>query len=227
MSSVSVVIPVRDGEQYLGEAIGSILGGTVRPDQVVVVDDGSRDGSAALAAAFGPPVTCISQQPLGLPAAVNRGVAACRGELVGFLDADDLWPETKLELQQRMLDGDPALDAVFGRIAEFVSPELSREQRAAVRVQGEPVRARLRGAMLARRTLLDRVGRFDEDIPVGDFIDWYARAEDAGVRAVLTDEVALHRRVHLSNMGRAASDPGLEYVRVARRVLQRRGGAPR
>lgn len=224
--TVSVVIPVRDGERYLGEAIESILVGSVVPAEVIVVDDGSTDGSAALASAFGGPVRCVSQGPLGLAPACNRGVAVSRGELVGFLDSDDLWTPAKLELQLEALARDPSLDAVLGHVVEFASPELDAAQLAGVGVRGEPAPARLRGTALIRRKLLDCVGPFEESIRVGDFIEWQARAQDAKARMALLDEVLLRRRIHMSNMGRVAPEP-LDYVRVVRMIRERRGGALR
>lgn len=227
MSSISVLIAVRDGERYLAAAIESVLGGTVEPDEVLVIDDGSSDGSAAVAAGFGPPVRCLPGEPLGLAGALNRGVAVCRGELIAFLDADDLWTADKLELQLELLGREPGLEAAFGAVVEFATPELSAEQRAEVRIQEEPVQAQLRGAMLARRTLLERVGPFQESLGVGDFVEWGARAQDAGMRSAYVGEVVLRRRIHTANWGRLATAPGLDYVRVVRGIMERRRGAAR
>ena len=228
MSAVSVVIPARNAERYLAEAVGSIREGTVPADEIVIVDDGSTDGTAALAASLGEPVVCISQEPLGLAAACNAGVRAARGELIGFVDSDDLWTERKLERQLEAMAHGPSIDAVFGHVVEFASPELTEPERAEFVVHETPAPARLRGAMLARRELLERVGPFEESIRIGDFIDWQARAEDAGARILLLDDVVLKRRIHLWNMGREeAATARIEYVRVVRRIRERRQGAAR
>src|SRR5437763_5703586 len=96
---VSVVIPVRNGERFLADAIGSALGQSRPPLEVIVVDDGSSDSTAEVAQAFGSAVHCVSQPPLGVATALNCGVNLARGDLLAFLDADDVWMHEKLELQ--------------------------------------------------------------------------------------------------------------------------------
>src|SRR5690349_2600271 len=98
---VSVVIPVFDGEAYLAAAIESALAKTYARVEVIVVDDGSTDGSASVAARYD--VRLVRQSNRGVSAACNAGVEAARGELIAFLDADDLWPPERLEIQARHL----------------------------------------------------------------------------------------------------------------------------
>ncbi len=100
---VSVVIPAHDAEDTLPAAISSALAQTRRPDEVIVVDDGSTDGTAAVARSFGTAVRLVEQPCLGPSAARNAGVAAAASPLVAFLDADDLWQEGKLERQVEAL----------------------------------------------------------------------------------------------------------------------------
>jgi glycosyltransferase involved in cell wall biosynthesis len=117
--TVSVVIPARDGEQHLVEAIESVLAQSRPPDEVVVVDDGSTDGTAAVARGFGAQVVVVSQPQLGVAPAVNRGVQESRGTLLAFVDADDLWLPGKLELQLTALRERAELEAVFGHAVQF------------------------------------------------------------------------------------------------------------
>ncbi len=219
---ISVVIPVRDGERYLGAAIESVLGGTRPPDEVVVVDDGSRDAGAAVAEAFGGPVVVMRRPATGIAAAVNAGIAAAGGEFVGFIDADDLWAPAKLERQSAALAEDPRLDAVFGLAREFYSPDLPAAERERIVLRAGEHPTRMRGTMLARRELLDRVGPLDESLTVGEFVDWHSRAEGLGMRSAMLEELVLHRRLHATNQGRRASASQIDYVRVARAALRRR-----
>ena len=116
---------------------------------------------------------------------------------------------------------DPDVDAVFGHAREFISPELGAEERAAVRTREiRPFRAK--STMLVRRSFVDRVGPFDTALATGEFVDWYTRAEDLGMRAVMLDEVVLRRRIHTGNHGRGPDRRSSDYVRIARRTLQRR-----
>lgn len=219
---ISVVVPVRDGERYLGEAIGSVLAGTRRPDELIVVDDGSGDGSAAVAEALGDPVRVLRRPPAGISAAVNAGIAAASGDLVGFIDADDLWTRDKLERQAEALAADPALDAVFGLAREFLSEDLAADERERLVLRPGEHPMRLRGTMLARREIIARVGPLDEGLRVGEFVDWHSRAEALGMRSAVLGQLVLHRRLHAANHGRRAQAARIDYVRVARAALDRR-----
>lgn len=96
---VSVVVPVYNGERYLRETLESIVRQTCRDIEVLVVDDGSTDRSAAVADSFGPPVRVIRQENQGESVARNRGIDVARGTWIAYCDADDLWVPEKLEKQ--------------------------------------------------------------------------------------------------------------------------------
>jgi glycosyltransferase involved in cell wall biosynthesis len=210
------VIPVRNGKRYLAEAIGSVLAQSQPPDEVVVVDDGSSDGTAAVAGSFGSPVRCVVQPPLGVAAATNRGVRETGGDVLAFLDADDLWAPDKLVLQLGALEERPELDAVLGQVEKFCDNG----------IVGDRVPGYLRGAMLIRREAFDRVGPF-ADWRLGEFVEWYARAVDAGIEVSMLPELVLHRRVHDANTGVLLRDERAEYARVMEAVLdRRRAGRP-
>lgn len=99
---ISVVIPVHNGAKYLKEAITSALSQTLLPSEIIVVDDGSTDESAQLAASFGPPVRVVQQTQMGESAARNRGIEVAEGEWIAFLDADDVWHPNKLAEQAKL-----------------------------------------------------------------------------------------------------------------------------
>src|SRR5262245_42249310 len=112
-SLVSVVMPVYNGERHLREAIDSVLRQTHRNLELIVVDDGSTDGSAEIARAFGDQVRLIRQANVGSAVARNVGIASARGEFVAFIDADDGWVSNKLELQVRYLVEHPDVGMVY------------------------------------------------------------------------------------------------------------------
>ena len=114
---VSVVIPVFDAGGRLLEAIVSVERQHYEPLEIVVVDDGSTDDTPAVIASLGTRVRSLRQPNAGPAAARNRGLAAARGELFAFLDADDLWPDGKLQRQVAALEADPDLDLVLGRVS--------------------------------------------------------------------------------------------------------------
>lgn len=94
---VSVVIPCFNAGPYLGETLRSVLGQTLLPREIFVVDDGSTDDSARIAKSFGDPVRVIQQKNQGESVARNVGIDVAAGKWVAFLDADDIWEPTKLE----------------------------------------------------------------------------------------------------------------------------------
>lgn len=114
IGTVTVVIPCFNGEGYLAEALASVLAQTHADLEVIVVDDGSTDGSLAIARSTGDPrVRVVVQANAGVAAARNRGVAEARGEYVAFLDQDDLWLPPKLELQLVLLGRSPEVGLVY------------------------------------------------------------------------------------------------------------------
>ena len=222
---VSVIIPVYNVAPFVGEAIASVLAQEGVPLEVIVVDDGSEDRSAEVAATFGPPVRCLRQAHAGIAGARNAGIRASRGDLLAFLDADDLWPRGRLRAQLEWLATKPELDCVFGIVEHFRDPGASARYES-----GAPERAPglLPGAMLVRRASFLRVGLFDEDRRLGEFVEWQLRAEECGLRREVLPLVVLRRRIHDSNTtARLASERG-EYLSVLRTALLRRrtGGQP-
>jgi hypothetical protein len=107
--SVSVVIPAWNAAGHLRRAIESVLRQTVRPREIIVVDDGSTDSTAEIVAVYGSAATCVRQTHQGLSVARNEGVARSASDWVAFLDADDEWLPTKLERQLAILGDYPAL----------------------------------------------------------------------------------------------------------------------
>ena len=222
---MSVIVPAFDAERYLGEALESVLEQTHGPADVIVVDDGSTDGTAQVAESFGAPVRCLRRERAGVAAALNAGVQAARGELLAFLDADDLWVREKLELQVAALAADPRLDLVLGHMSEFRSPDLSAEESARLAMRSGSVPGASRGTMLIRREAFMRVGQFATGWTLGEFVEWYARAVDAGLQVQMLPEVLMERRLHRANSGIRDADSRADYVRVVRAILERRGGA--
>jgi glycosyltransferase involved in cell wall biosynthesis len=223
---VSVIIPAHNSGVHLKPTLESVLAQEHRPLEVVVVDDGSTDGTADVAESFGPPVVVVRQACGGHPAARNAGIRASSGEFLAFVDHDDLWSPGRLSAQLACFDEDPSLDLVFGHIRNFFSEELTPEERAVLRTPMEPLPGLLQGAMVARRASFLRVGFFDEARLTGDFLYWYGRAMVAELRTRMLPEVVLHRRIHRLNhqrVNRHLVGPG--YLRAVKDLLDRRRAA--
>jgi glycosyltransferase involved in cell wall biosynthesis len=222
---VSVMIGVYNAEPYLGEAIESVLTQDYRPIELIVVDDGSTDGSAEVARSF-PQARVVRQENAGNGAARNRAVEEASGELYAFLDADDRFTAGKLSLQKAALDSDPGLDMVFGHVCEFFSPELDEQVRASLRQPApEPMPWTAPNLMLIRRESFERVGPFTTSVRVGVTVDWFARAAEAGLRHTILPDVVLERRLHTQNNGLREAASRSQYLEVIRQAMERRRAA--
>ncbi|MCK1395653.1 glycosyltransferase family A protein [Bradyrhizobium sp. 1] len=203
---VSVVIAAYNSEAYIAEAIESVLGQTVPPDEVIVIDDGSTDGTRGILDGFSDRIVALTQANSGQAVAVNKGLALARGKLIGFCDADDLWTPRKLELQLALLERDGGTEAAFGKVQQFVSPDVPEEHRARLKPDVETMPGELKQCMLIHRAALDRTGAFDETLPATFFIAWLGRAKQSGLKTAHVDDIVVRRRLHLGNGGRINTD---------------------
>ena len=222
--AVAAVIPAFDAEPFLAEAIESVLAQRSPASEVLVVDDGSHDRTAAIAARYADRgVRLLRQQNRGAGAARNRGVALTSAPLLAFLDADDLWPRDRLERLLAVLAADRALDGVIGGVECFPSPDMAEADRARLAVPAGTQPGWLPGALLLRRGAWERVGPFNESLANGgEFIDWVARARAVGVALGRLEALVLRRRVHPASMTvRAREALGRSYLDVARAMLSR------
>jgi glycosyltransferase involved in cell wall biosynthesis len=219
---ISVVIPAYNAERYLREALESVLAQHYPALEILVIDDGSADGTAGIAQSI-PSVRYVRQENAGAAAARNHGVRLAEGEWIAFLDADDLWAEEKLGWQSQVLREKLGIDIVLGLVEQFISPEL--DAKAAARIQCPPGSqpGYLTSAMLLRKASFERVGGFDTKLSVGEFIDWYSRAEEKGLRTEMLPQVVFRRRLHATNQGQTKRDDyGKDYLRILKARLDRK-----
>jgi len=215
---VAAVIPLFNGRRFIRDAIESILGQQLKPREIVVVDDGSSDEGGAVVAQY-PEVRLIRQSNGGEAAARNRGIRETGQPLIAFLDQDDLWQPQKLAVQVPELERDPSADMVFGQHRLIVEDEARWFRLDAV---GKTLTAELPGCLLVRRGAFDRIGFFREDMKRGSDVDWILRAQDAGMRSLLVEEVVLLRRMHDAN---SSIDEALfmsELLRALRASVRRK-----
>jgi glycosyltransferase involved in cell wall biosynthesis len=232
---ISCIVPVFNGERYLREALYSILAQTYRPLEVLVADDGSTDGTAAVVASYGAQIRYVSQPNAGPAAARNLGLRGARGEFVAFLDADDLWYPEKLTRQMARFAARPELALCVTHARNFWAPEL--RERAARYSNHRRMAASIPDystvTLLAQRTLFDTVGGFDAAFAVGEDTDWFLRAAECAAVMELLPDVLVYRRLHQTNMSwRALPRNSKErevIVRIIKASLDRRrrqnGGA--
>ena len=225
--TISVIIPVFNGERFLAEAIDSVLAQTLPPNEINVVDDGSTDGTgdvvAALAVIASVRIHTISQENQGPAAARNRGADSASGDLIAFLDADDLWLPDKTAHQVATLAAYPEAGAAWGDAYEFAGDSLAAA--LATGKHSVPSPQFLLQSMLFRRATLDVVGPFNPDLRIGEDVDWLLRAMEQGVRFVLHRHPVVYYRRHGANLTSDRDAAHRQFYALIKRSLDRRRAA--
>jgi glycosyltransferase involved in cell wall biosynthesis len=209
---VTVIIPTFNCQQWVGQAIDSALDQTVAPAQVIVVDDGSTDGTGPLLAKYGERIHLLSQDNRGVAAARNRGLAEAGTEWIAFLDADDVWHPRKLELQLRLIADRPDLGllgtGLFAWPCESIAA-LEEDAAAPVRIiDREQLAVKncvATSSILIRRHVARRVGGFDTELSGPEDHDYWMRAAEIAIVGILPIELTGYRSVPGSLSKRAAS----------------------
>ena len=195
---ISVIIPVFNNEKYLADAIESILSQKYEPLEIIVVDDGSTDDTKSVAQRFDI-VQYVHQSNNGPASARNTGLKIAKGEVIAFIDSDDLWSDNKLEVQLPLLTNIPYIEIVIGYTqrlrlceADIGKPTFSNYL--------EPMPMLSLGGAIIRKTTFDRVGCFDETFIYCDDVDWFLRAREKNIPVVIHQEIVQYYRKHNTNL---------------------------
>jgi glycosyltransferase involved in cell wall biosynthesis len=232
---VSVIIPLYNTQEYIGACLASVLSQTHRELEVIVVDDGSTDGGAAIAEGFADERVRVDRGVnRGVAAARNRGLALAKGEIVAFLDADDLWYPEKLSEQIGVLRGDPDVVAV-GAVFQYLSGNGRLLGRAGQDARDADSRERMRrgqlmpfpvSSLIARIDAVRAAGGFDESLPPVADLDLVARLALAGSIATVMRPLGAYR-VHGNSMSARQPAEMMMLVRfVEERATARLEGRP-
>ena len=230
---ISVLIPAYQAGAYVAEALESVFAQTVPAAEIIVVDDGNEDDTAehawrALEAHADAPcrAALVLRPHLGQAASRNAALACASCEWVFYLDADDVLEPDALEQLLTAAEAHPEAGMVCALARDFVSPELTAQEAAALRTNPEPYRRMLAGCTMARREVYERVGYYDETLPSSETAQWMLRMRDAGVAVHDIDVVTLNRRYHRNNFGRRSRRTQLEsYMAIIKQRRAQQHGA--
>ncbi len=233
---VSVVIPAYNAARFLPSAVASLRAQSRAVDEIIVVDDGSRDDTRQVVAGLGADIVYVHQENAGVSAARNRGIARATGELVGFLDADDFWMPEKVERQVAVFRRHPDVALVAsdrcdvddqGRI---LLDSLFRRQNLAklfLDLDGAPLPQALgrlvrtnflpTSSVMVRKAALAEVGVFETSIRFGEDLDLWARIA-ARYGVVCLPQVLVRYRLHDSNATLQTEQLFKDVVKVMQRI---------
>lgn len=217
--SISVVIPVYNAVRCFPSAIESIVRQNYEPLEIIVVNDGSTDGTKALLADQSSSIVNLEQVNQGPASARNTGIQASNGDLIAFLDQDDVWLPHHLELLLDAFIDDPTIDFSHGnvRIVEYKDGDLD----GSGLVRSESSAQFLLGAGLFRRALFDRVGMFDVSLRTADDLDWFDRCRQQRVRSTQIADNVLEFRRHGSSLMECDPDPMADRLQMLRKSIRR------
>lgn len=219
---ISVIIPTFNGARFLNDAIESVLAERLNYE-IIVIDDGSTDDIEAVVNALPVQVRFIRQENKGPSSARNHGLHHASGELIAFIDVDDIWPAGRMNLLVSELQDNLQIDVVRGhaQILRRETPDSPFEP------EGTPEESfpHYIGAALYRRSVFEMVGTFDEEMKFAEDADWFLRADAAGLNVKRIPKVTLHVRRHETNMTRDQSAVALNPLRLFKKHLERQRAA--
>lgn len=220
---VSVILPVFNTEKYVTESVESVLNQSYKNIEVICVNDGSTDKSLEILKDFSKKIVLVDlEKNSGIAAARNAGIEVAQGEYLAFMDADDVWTPEKIELQINEFMKNEKLQVSFTHFKCFLSPDLPQEVKQTRFCPPDSMPGYISATAVVKTDFFKLVGMFDPKWRVGEFIDWYARAQSMNAISSLLPDICLLRRIHGTNTGVTQRDSRLDYVRIAREALERK-----
>jgi len=216
---VSVIVTVKNGERYLTQALQSIINQTYRNYEIILVNGESHDRTEAIARSY--PLRYLQQSQPGLAHGRNTGILAAQGELIAFLDHDDLWTPDKLQRQVDHLDKQPENQGAIAYLKFFLEPNCALRPGFKQDSLHQPQIGYTPGTLLVSRDLFEQIGLFDPQYNIGCDADWFAKLKDQRVPIAILDEVLLHKRLHHTNLSNNVTTSKRELFQVVQASIQR------
>ncbi|MBH1986337.1 MAG: glycosyltransferase family 2 protein [Burkholderiales bacterium] len=228
MPVVSVIIPAYNAEAFIGETLTSVIAQTLHDIEVIVVDDGSRDGTAKVVQSF-PSVRYIHKANGGVSAARNHGVAHAQGEFIAFLDSDDIWHPDKLRQQVQAMREHPDSDLCRTRLSikpadlpGIVSGQARSDAPHTLVPELGPSFIDpyfTTSAVMVRKSAFERVQGFDTSLRIAEDVDFYLRLLAGAPKIVLMTELLVYKRPVEGSLGDDSRAGYVQLLKVYDRFL--------
>lgn len=217
---ISIIIPVKNGANYIKQALEAIHKQNVNKE-IIIVDDGSTDNTGEIAKEYGCIVLRneISQGPVK---AKNKALKIATGNYIIFHDHDDIMETNTLRKLCTELEMNPVISAVMAKVKDFYSPELSEEEKKRTIIKSEPYYGLFTGAVLIRKSVFEKIGLFNDSVTAGEIIDWQSKMCANHLKIKKLDFVATNRRIHSSNFGKTQQKTEFkDYAALLRAKLRK------
>lgn len=217
---ISIIIPCKNGGNYLAEALEGIKKQNMNVE-IIVINDGSTDKTEEIANKYGCKIISNATS-LGPVKGKNQALKIAAGDYIMFHDHDDIMENGTLQKLYTELENNPELSAVMAKVQDFVSPEMTDEEKRKTAIKKEPYYGLFTGAVLIRKEVFDCIGLFDENVTAGEIIDWQGKMKKHSLKIKKLDFVATKRRLHTSNFGKTQQKTEFkDYTTLLRAKLKR------
>lgn len=217
---ISIIIPVKNGANFLKEAVDGIKKQNMNVE-IIIVDDGSTDNTFELAKELGCMVIRNSRSE-GPVKAKNKALTVSNGQYIMFHDHDDIMNSGCLKVMYDELEADNTISAVMCKIKDFISPEIPNEEKQRTIVKPESYYGLFTGAVLMRKEIFKTIGLFDESVTAGEIIDWQTKMDKNGLKIKKLDLISTNRRLHTSNFGKTQQKKEFkDYAKILRERLKK------
>ncbi len=215
---ISVIMPVKNGSNYIKEAIEGIKKQNMNVE-IIVVDDGSTDDTSHMAKELDCKVI-RHEASKGQVIGKNTGLKSACGKYIMFHDHDDVMNEGALLKMYSELNNCKDIYATMAKVQDFLSPDISEEEKQKTSIRPEPYYGLFTGAVLIKKEAIDKIGLFSENIHTGEIIEWQNKMKENNLEIKKLDFVATNRRVHTSNFGKTNQKKEfMDYASVLRAKL--------
>jgi glycosyltransferase involved in cell wall biosynthesis len=192
---VTSIIPAFNREEYIAEAIESVLNQTYRNIEIIVIDDGSTDNTSRILSSYNGKIKYFRQPNSGASAARNSGISKAAGDFISFLDSDDLWEKNKISLQMECFENNPGIDICLCNTKIFSEKKITNfDQKYIIATPYHLC------SILIKKEVLKRVGYFKTNLKSGEDTDFFLRIKEMGIPLKILQDKLVNIRIHANNL---------------------------
>ena len=198
----SVIMPVKNGERFIRESLESLIQNISGQDEIIIINDGSSDKTVDIANNFiksHKNISIYHGDNLMPSGARNLGLERSKGNLISFIDHDDLWPKGRLDHHLNILSQSSELDVIQGMVKYF-SSEPEQLKKFTFLDENKSIFFFQLGSFTFKRKVFEEIGFFNPELKFGEDVDLYSRMLDNKINMIKDPDIALLYRIHDTNM---------------------------